>query len=272
MNNKLENNEIDLKRTEDKYILDKSQLQIVKHKIETYLPPYYPDKGVIYCINKSIYFDSPDLTFLKQHLNKVDDRRKIRIRTYAPNGKWNNIYFIEIKSKSDGKSIKTRIELTPKAFQEVMRTNQIPIDADLIELNKDVPKDQLLQRAKLINYTMLINKVSPVCEVTYKRYAYQEHESLRVTIDSEIKVRPLKMIKFNVIEDLKNQDLWDELKEYGEKFYNQDNFLLEVKHEKNNIPQWLEDLIEKFDGECQGFSKYVWGMFQIMSNTLKLLK
>jgi hypothetical protein len=36
----------------------------------------------------SVYLDSPDREFFKYHMYDKEDRIKIRIRKYGPNGKW----------------------------------------------------------------------------------------------------------------------------------------------------------------------------------------
>lgn len=271
MDNKHENNQIDLERTEDKFILDRDDYIPVKSKIESYLKPYYPDPSTEFVINTSIYFDSPDLTFLKQHLNKMDDRRKIRIRTYAPNGLAESIYFIEIKSKSDDKSLKVRLQINNEGYQYILANSQIKIDNSLLDANMDMEHDEVLKQAKYINYLMLVNKVKPVCKITYKRNAYQQDENFRMTLDQNLNVTPLTVIKLNVIQDLKNQDLWDDFKEYGEKFYNQDNFLLEIKHHDND-PAWVDKMLKDLDADPEPFSKYVWSMFHILSQTQKIIK
>lgn len=269
--NKPENTAVDENRVEDKYIVPKEHYTEVKHIVETHLPPYFPQPGVMYCINRSIYFDSPELTFLKQHLNKLDDRRKIRIRTYAPNGKWEGQYFLEIKSKTNGKSSKIRLKLSQKAFEAVMANSQVPVDNDLIIQNAEIPKDQVLQQVKLMNYLMMSNKVKPVVDITYKRHAYQANDSFRVTIDEDLKVKPLTLFKMTTIQDLMNQDLWDVLKKYGESFSNVEDFILEIKYQKK-APDWVEEMCDKMDLETSAFSKYVWSLYQVMNNMLKLIR
>lgn len=268
---KIDDSAIDLERVEDKYICDKEDFVETKHLVETHLQPYFPDPATIFCLNTSIYFDSPDLTFLKQHLNKLDSRRKIRIRTYAPNGSASHIYYIEVKSKNDGTSTKTRLQISEDMFHEVMQTSQIPTDERILIANEDMDHDEVLKQAKLINYLMLVNKVKPVVEVTYKRYAYQEDENFRVTMDQQIKVKPLQLFNSQTIKGLQNEDLWDELKEYGESFSNAQNFLLEVKYH-TKTPPWFDDLIKKLDVEKTPFSKYVFSMYQIFNNTLKIVR
>lgn len=268
-----ESNEIDTDRIEDKYIVPKDRLVEIKHTVESYLPPYFPEPETIYTINRSIYFDSPDLTFLKQHLSKLDNRRKIRIRCYAPNGIENHIYFVEVKSKQNGQSMKTRVQVSNTGFDAVMKNSQIPIDEDLFLTNEQLPRDDVEKHAKLINYLLLINKAQPVIDITYKRYAHQEHEDLRITMDTNVKVRPLAMIKMEQIKDLQNSDLWDILLKYGNKFSNAEDFILEIKHKQDgDLPPWLDKMLENVDADPEGFSKYVWGMAQVMQQTLHMIK
>lgn len=266
-----DNNTIDNERIEDKFIVPKDKLIEVKQKVETYLPPYTPDPETIYTINTSIYFDSPDLTFLKQHLNNVDDRRKIRIRCYAPNGTPNHIYFIEVKSKSDEKCIKTRVQLSEQGFQYVMKHYQIMTDEDLFTTNIDLDRDEVEQHCRLINYLLLINKATPVCHIEYRRYAFQKSEEFRVTMDSQIQVKPLRMIKMSAIQDLQNQDIWNELKDYKNKFSNAEDFVLEVKYEKGYEP-WFQKMVDDLDVKKQGFSKYVWAMASVIDSTMNMIK
>lgn len=267
----MDNSPVDQKRTEDKYIVVKEHYTEVKHIVETHLPPYFEETGTVYCINRSIYFDSPELTFLKQHLNKLNDRRKIRIRTYAPNGTWNNQYFLEIKSKTDGTSHKSRLKLNQKAFEYVMMNSQVEINEDLINENSDTARDIVLQQAKLINYLMISNKVKPVVDITYKRYAFQANDSFRATIDQDLKVKPLAIFKMSTVQDLMNQDLWETLKEYGERFSNIEDFILEAKYQKD-VPNWFNEMCNKLELETSPFSKYLWATYQVMNQTMKLLR
>jgi SPX domain protein involved in polyphosphate accumulation len=267
-----ESNEIDTDRIEDKYIISKDHFVEVKNTVDSHLPPYFPEPETVYCINRSIYFDSPDLTFLKQHLAGLKNRRKIRIRCYAPNGIPNHIYFMEIKAKNDGESTKTRVQLSNKGFDDVMKNSQITIDEDFFLTNIQLPQDEVEQHAKFINYLLLVNKCKPICDIVYKRYAHQEHEDLRVTLDTNIKVRPLEMIKSSQIKDLQNQDLYDTLMEYGNKYSNAEDFVFEVKHKnKDDLPSWLQEVIDKCDGEEEGFSKYVWAMAKIIESSIHVV-
>lgn len=265
------NSEIDLKRIEDKFILPKDELESTKKIIGSHLPEYSHDPGADYTINKSIYFDSPNLTFLKQHLNGIGERRKIRIRTYAPNGVPNHIYFIEIKSKDNGESEKTRVQISELGYQHVMTAHQIKMDEDLYLTNEEVSKDEVTKHANIINYLLALNKATPVVEITYKRCAYQESEKYRVTIDEDIKYRPLRLVTLPTIQDLRNQDLWDEIEKYKDKFSNDKDFLLECKYQ-DDYENWFKMMIKGLGVEETGYSKYVWSMSCILNDTLNTIK
>ena len=270
-NDLLDKSNINDVRIEDKFVLPKDKLNYVKDIVEKHLPPYSHDGYSDYVINRSIYFDSPHLTFLKQHLNGVGERRKIRIRTYAPNGVPNHIYFIEIKSKDNGESEKTRVQLSESGFNYTMNHNQIAIDEDLYLTNDEVDKDDVTKHANIINYLLTLNKATPVVDINYKRFAFQKSESYRVTLDQDIKFRPLRMIPLNVIQDLRSNDLWNDIEDYKDKFDNDKNFLLECKYQKN-YENWFKVLLQSLDAEEKGFSKYIYSMSCILDNTLNTIK
>lgn len=263
--------DIQTERIEDKWIVQKDKFGYVKTTVNNHLPAYSHEGDKEYTINRSIYFDSPTLTFLKQHLNDVGERRKIRIRTYAPEGIPNHIYFIEIKSKDNGESEKTRVQLSEAGFNFVMKNHQIAIDEDLYLTNDEVPKDDVTKHATIINYLLALNKATPIVDISYKRIAFQKSEDYRVTMDTDVEFRPLRMIPLNIIQDLRVNDLWDEVEDYRKKFNNDENFLLECKYQKDYEP-WFKLMIKTLDVEKEGFSKYVWSISNILDHTLNTIK
>jgi hypothetical protein len=91
-------------------------------------------------------------------------------------------------------------------------------------------------------------------------------------MDTNLKVRPLQLIKAAQIKDLQNQDLYDILIEYGQKYSNADNFILEIKHKKkDDLPAWLDEQEEKIDGDECSFSKYVWAMAKIIESSIHVI-
>jgi SPX domain protein involved in polyphosphate accumulation len=260
---------IDTDRIEDKYIVSKDFYIEVKAEVRKNMKPHYPDPGTVYCINRSLYFDSPDLTFLKQHLSKINDRRKIRIRAYAPNGQWSDEAFIEVKYKDDGNSRKNRLRIGPDGFDSLYHRSEIPIDDELFQYNSDADRDDVTTQAKLINYLLLINKCKPVVDIFYKRYAFQDGNDLRCTIDQDLKVKPIYIPGKDVVQDIKNLQLWDDFEKCGSKYSNVDDFLLEFKYQ-DDVPEWFEHLTKEVDADAEPFSKYVWAMWQVIEHARKL--
>jgi SPX domain protein involved in polyphosphate accumulation len=265
-----EGNSIDLNRIEQKYIVQKQYYIEVKAEIKKHMELYFPQPNTVYTLNRSIYFDSPDFTFLKQHLAGLDDRRKIRIRAYAPNGKWSDEVFLECKYKQQGDSRKNRLRIGPNAFKALTQSSkpELPIDDELFQYNTDIPHDDVVTQAKLLNYIFIMNQLRPVVDIIYKRYAYQDGEDLRVTIDQNISPLALLTPSVNVIQDIKNQGLWDKFHDLGTKYTNHDDFIMEVKH-IDKKPDWIKSIIDQLNLEDVAFSKYVWSMYQIIEGILK---
>ncbi|MDG1913651.1 MAG: polyphosphate polymerase domain-containing protein [Crocinitomix sp.] len=56
---------------------------------------------------KTLYFDTPEFQFFRDHHNGKGNRFKVRIRNYVES----NLYFLEIKNKYKGRTAKSRIKL-----------------------------------------------------------------------------------------------------------------------------------------------------------------
>lgn len=267
--NKIDNSQVDIDRKEDKYIIKKNDLPAILAAVIAHLEPAFPQEHTAYTLINSVYFDSKDLDFVKQHLDKVDPRKKLRIRTYGPNGDWEHTHWLEDKYKTGGKSYKQRVQVNDPKASNIFDNKYLNYDQDLEQLNNDLTPDELKKKTDLLNYIMLAYKVQPICSITYKRMAF-EKGSLRVTIDQELKVKPIKMFDIDEVKLWRESKYWDELSECADKFNNLDNCILEIKHQ-DNCPPWLETLIkdQKLEETC--FSKYIWSVGQIMKQTLKLV-
>jgi SPX domain protein involved in polyphosphate accumulation len=266
----IDSKKIGIDRIEDKYIVPRDHYDTVKQCVEANLKPHYPSEGTQYTLIRSIYFDSPDLTFLKQHLNKIEDRRKIRIRSYAPNGVWGNEHFAEVKYKSNGLTKKHRLRVNEAQIQSLIKNQQIDIDNELQVNNPDLSKDELEVKAKLFNYLLKINNAKPVVAITYKRFSYIDDEAtIKITIDQDVKCAPVELIKLPHITDLLNQDLWKELQKVGERFSNKEDFLLEVKH-LDHTPDWVDNMIKDLKLDETAFSKYAWACYQIIKHLMRM--
>lgn len=107
----------------------------------------------------SLYFDTPDLTFYRQHHNKQKTRLKVRFRQYVES----NLTFAEIKHKTNtGRTVKNRVAVSS------IETELGPIGAQL------VPPDSGLEPLSVV--PTLRNAFA---RLTLARTDYAE----RVTID-----------------------------------------------------------------------------------------
>src|SRR4029077_4309074 len=105
--------------------------------------------------------------------------------------------------------------------------DRLPVNKHLRNLNADLDDRDFKTKTDLLNYLMSTHKVSPVLKLTYKRYAFEQGK-LRITIDQDLRVRPIRHFSPEDALKWKNDPCWDHLQEYGEKFYNGDNLLLEI--------------------------------------------
>jgi hypothetical protein len=94
-----------MNRIDTKYLFSVSKLQSLLQNIASGYQVLEID-GQREFSYKTVYFDTPELLFLYQHLTGKLSRYKVRVRTYETNG----LTFLEVKHKSNkGRTSKTRI-------------------------------------------------------------------------------------------------------------------------------------------------------------------
>lgn len=266
---KIGDDKVNIDRFEDKFIIKKSKVLEILREVQNHLEPAYPDNRTTYTLVDSVYFDSPELDFVKQHLKGKNGRIKLRVRTYGPEGEWEHDHYLENKSKTDGRSNKIRLHLNDKKMLQVVDERHVEIDDKLKKLNK-LNEENLNKSASLFNHAFITYKAEPVVEITYKRFAYEKGK-LRITIDQDIRVKMLRDFPLEHAKEWANGDMWKELQDYVERFHNQDNAVLEIKHEKD-YPDWLKKIVDDNKLEETHFSKYVWSIGNIFKNILKFNK
>jgi uncharacterized protein YcfL len=70
---------------------------------------------------KTVYFDTPQLSFYKQHVTGKLNRDKVRVRKYENNG----LTFLEVKHKSNkGRTLKTRLEKEEGDMNHVVQSRE----------------------------------------------------------------------------------------------------------------------------------------------------
>lgn len=125
-----------LNRTDTKFVFSMHDLTEVLPLLKEFYN-VLDINGVKLNTYKTLYFDTPDCRFYHQHHNGKNGRYKVRIRNYVESG----IYFLEVKYKHKGRTIKKRIpvngfekELSAKSInflQKTMKDEYAPLEAKL---------------------------------------------------------------------------------------------------------------------------------------------
>jgi hypothetical protein len=256
-----EKDKIHSNRIEDKYIIERRQLESFLKLFKAFMKPYYPpgaeNSGFI--VNRSTYFDTPHLDDLRDHIEGYKERKKIRIRSYIADGKKIKTQFLEMKSKDGEKSLKTRIQIGSDHFISLMHKSTLKIDEELKILNEDLmDESDLVLQVGTLNAILKEGKYKPVVKIDYRRSAYQDGEDFRVTLDQDLKFEPLFGLDPIVLEDLEK-----DLEKHEPKFINYEDIIIEVKHKEGELPKWLKNKFDKHFMEPESFSKYCWSLARI---------
>lgn len=248
-------------RIEDKYVIERRQLESFLKLFKAFMKPYYPPgaEKANFVVNRSTYFDTPTLDDLRDHLEGYKERKKIRIRSYITDGKKIKTQFLEMKSKEGDKSLKTRIQIGVGHFKSLIDKSSIKVDEELKILNEDLmDESDLVLQVGTLNSILKEGKYEPVVQIDYKRSAFQNGENFRVTLDEDVGYQMLSGLRLEALEDLKK-----DLKKHEPKFINYEDIIIEVKHKKGDLPKWLQNKFDKHYMEPQSFSKYCWSLSRI---------
>ena len=208
----------EFKRIEEKFILNKEQLQ---RFLNTIAPEVTLDKYGIQTVN-NIYFDTDDFYFINKSIQKPRYKIKLRTRHYGDPGEQ---LFIEIKEKEDGVVYKHRFLGTEKDVQRL-----------LLQDSSFAAESSIKEKLQ-----SLVEKYSltPKIYIGYTRAAYT-NEDIRITIDTNLKYRFTNLSLSGNKED--------------KPIIDPDLSVVEVKYFKQ-LPQWLNDFFIKNNIQSQSFSK-----------------
>lgn len=246
-------------REEDKYVINKKYYNQVLDEVESRMKPYYPKKGTEYTITKTQYLDDDKLGFVKAHLRGDENRYKLRVRTYGPDGEFDKQAYLEVKYKIGDVKKKDRILISDSALLSVMGGKSLP--ADVRKDNLHMTKEEYTDCENLINQFSQ-KGLSPVTQAQYKRMSFKSSDC-RVTIDTGLVTTSFATLKkFAATETLEDQH---KLSEYSGKFNASDDFILEVKYDiEDEMPKWISDLLDDVKAD-PGFSKYMFSVGQVLT-------
>lgn len=192
--------------------------------------------------NTSLYLDSPQLDFARQHIERAPDRVKLRIRVYGQPAR--EPAFVEIKRKAKAVTLKQRAIVPLSVLPALLsgdNLERLPLDSE--------------QRATLsqFQYLMLSHHAVPQLLVTAHRRAYASifaDENVRLTLDSDICYQPARGTQL-----FGTQEAWINL--CGISTYTaQSDTLMEIKF-RGRAPAWLRDLTQQLNLRRTRFSKYI---------------
>ena len=192
----------------------------------------YEEKG--YTV-RSIYLDTPDLTYYFEKIEGIKIRKKLRIRGYNQAEDSKNV-FLEIKRKDGGCIAKERSSIPRDA-----------LDGDLeswIRTQDENSKNSTVP-FRAFSYYLYRNRLKPVNLVVYEREAFEGNAdpSLRITFDKDLRSKLLPPYSTLYSE----KDL---------KLIRPGYFILEVKY-SHVFPSWLTPILSHFKLHKQALSKYV---------------
>lgn len=160
-------------RHEIKHAINLTDYYVLRQRLGVMLKPdEHAGKDGVYHI-RSLYFDTPEDTALREKLDGVRDRDKFRIRYYDED---TSFIQLEKKSKRGGLCIKTSVRLTKEEAQAI-------VDGDIKWMKNR--REPLL---KELYGHMLKDRLMPRTIVDYDRNPYvYAPGNVRVTLDHHIR-------------------------------------------------------------------------------------
>ena len=212
------------KRIEKKYLLSEAQQEALFQRIGAQLRPDEYGRSTVL----SLYLDTPDRRIIRNSVEAVDYKEKLRLRSYGT-AKPDSAVFLELKKKYGGVVYKRRAAMTLKDAERYLRTGIKPFESQIMsELDWAM---RLYGRPKA---AMLI-----ACE--REAWFDEAHPDLRLTFDRNIRYR--------------ESELRLDRGSAGTALLPRDTVLLEIKT-AGAMPLWLADALDA-EGILPGsFSKY----------------
>ncbi len=245
-------------RLEDKYLLSEQDYNELLPLLQLYMINASPVINTQFTLIESVYYDNKNLDVLSEYLNQNLVRSKMRTRRYAPNGLFSSDIFLEVKSKTNGVSQKSRFQISSLDLEQINSGQLLESSEKINSLNSNIPTEKLNRRLDRVNQFITNKSIKPSCRVSYKRVAF-EIGSLRVTLDKNIKFLQLLNISKEVKSDILNNLIWKKTLEQTQNAYSNGTCILEVKHD-GNIPRWLKLFLQARSLNETGFSKYCFAM------------
>lgn len=220
------------KRYEKKYLLNRTDYERLVCVIKDKLIPDAHGKNTL-C---SLYLDTPDYLLIRNSIDAISYKEKLRLRSYGAPGQEETLYF-EIKKKYKKVVYKRRVSMTPSEAAEYIETGVMPFDSQIM---------------REIDYLMrFYRQPKPNVCILCEREAYfaEENADVRLTFDQNLRYR----FGFPTVDNI------DE----GTPILDRDKFILEIKT-PGAMPLWLAEALSECKIYPRSFSKYAHAYFDIM--------
>ena len=225
------------RRSEQKYILSKEQLNEIKKMLkDVFIEDEHGESTIC-----NLYFDTEQYNLIMNSIDKPKYKDKIRLRSYNIPNLNSNIY-LEIKRKYNGVTGKRRIQMNIDDYYEFI--NNIENQKN----NSQVKKE--------LKYYFKLYNLKPSMFLSYDRMAfyYKENRDFRITIDKNILARDF--------------DLEIDKGIYGTRILEEDKYIMEIKT-LGVLPMWFVQYLNKLKIYPQSFSKYGEAYKKIILNIKK---
>lgn len=219
-------------RRESKFIINRHVYKEIEARLLEYMELDDYNKSHEFYTISNIYYDTKDNHLIRTSLSKPKYKEKLRLRAYGVPHEDEQVY-LEIKKKVCGIVNKRRTALSLKEAYNFVNTGVKP------ELQSYMNRQVLNE----IEYILKIYDLEPKVYLAYDRKALfgVRNRDLRITFDTNIRTR--------------RYDLKLESGDYGESLLESDQWLMEVKAEKD-IPVWLSKILTEYKIMPTSFSKY----------------
>ena len=221
------------RRLEYKYMLNKSQYDLIIDEIKSHLQPDTYGNTTI----QSLYFDTSNFRLIRDSIERPSFKEKLRLRSYGLVGQ-RDLAFLEMKRKSEGVVYKRRVKLTEaEAF-------------NFMNYKTDGYDNQIFKELKY--FRDYYKDLKPAVLLLYDREAYLDQE-LRITFDTNIRYR---LTDLNLSTSLDGIQLDEGV------------IIMEIKT-VNSMPLWLVNLLSEKKIYKSSYSKYGMTYRKIISKELK---
>lgn len=212
------------KRVEKKYRISAAEKAALMAAVGEQLIPDSHGKSTI-C---SLYLDTPEHLLIRNSLDAVAYKEKLRLRSYGTPGVDSRV-FLEIKKKYMGVVYKRRVAMSLMEAQRYLDWGIAPVSSQIMSE---------------IDYAMrFYGNPGPSMLIAYEREAYyvKDYPHVRLTFDAAVRYRQDRLLL----------DLGTD----GKRILPDGQFLLEIKTD-GAMPVWLSQALSRLQILPASFSKY----------------